>query len=140
MNGSKPLLQDFIDKVSLLKRFRPETYSRNNYLKLNFISFENGTFYLSNENKEQILENECRIYLENEQQKELHENLLNLIDAYSKLSETLNELQFRFHYNHGKGLTAIENVFLKFIDNKFSIVPSSIEYATNFNENSLKYK
>lgn len=140
LNGSKLLLLKFMESVQELKKFRPETYSRNNYLKLNFISFENGTFYLSKENKEQILENDCRIYLENEQQKELYENLLNLIDAYSKLSETLNDLQFRFSYNQGKGLAALENVFLKFHDNEFSIVPSSIKYATNFNENTLKYK
>lgn len=139
MNGSKPLLLKFTDSVKELKRFRPDTYSRLNYLKLNFISFKNNEFYLSDENKEQILENECRIYLENEKQKDLHENLLNFVEAYSKLSETLNELQFSFSYNQGKGLNAIENTFLEFRDNKYSIVAGSIKYATNFNENRLKY-
>ncbi|EKT4509607.1 hypothetical protein AAIP42_001007 [Flavobacterium psychrophilum] len=139
LNGSKTLFQDFANKVSLLKRFKPDTFSRTNYLKLNFISYQNIGFYLSDENKEQILENECRVYLDNEKEVELYENLKQFIEAYNKVSENLNELQFSFSYNQGKGIKAIENVFLELKENSFDIVPGSIKFATNYNENRLKF-
>jgi hypothetical protein len=139
LSGSKPLFSDFANKVLLLKRFKPETFSRTKHLKLNFISFQNNTFYLSSENKEQILENECRVYLDNEKEAELYENLKQLIEAYNKVNENLEELNFSFSFNQGKGLKAIENVFLEFNKNSFSIVPHSIKFATNYNENRVKF-
>ncbi|WP_206758557.1 hypothetical protein, partial [Tenacibaculum finnmarkense] len=139
LSGSKPLFQDFSNKVSLLKKFKPDTFSRINYLKLNFISYQNNSFCLSDENKEQILENECRVYLDNEKEVELHENLKQFIEAYNKVSKNLNELQFSFSYNQGKGIKAIENVFLELKENSFDIVPGSIKFATNYNENRLKF-
>lgn len=139
LKGSENLIFEFLEKIRELKRFKPETFSRKNHLKLNVISFENGTFYLSNENKEQILENECRIYIENEKEKELFDNLQNFIEAYIKVSENLNELQFRFSYNQGKGVKAIENVFLELKENSFDIVPDAIKFAVNYNENRLKF-
>lgn len=139
LNGSRTLFQDFANKVSLLKRFKPDTFSRINYLKLNFISYQSNGFYLSEENKEQILENECRVYLDNEKEAELHGNLKQFIEAYNKVSENLNNLQFAFSYSQGKGIKAIENVFLELKENSFVIVPESIKFATNYNENRLKY-
>ncbi|MBE7693709.1 hypothetical protein F7652_12275 [Tenacibaculum finnmarkense genomovar finnmarkense] len=94
---------------------------------------------MSDENKEQILENECRVYLDNEKEVELHENLKQFIEAYNKVSKNLNELQFSFSYNQGKGIKAIENVFLELKENSFDIVPGSIKFATNYNENRLKF-
>lgn len=140
LKGSENLIFEFLEKCKTLKKFRPDTFSRNNYLKLNVISFENGKFTLTDINKNQILENECRIYIENEKEKELFDNLKNFVEAYDKLNENLNELQFRFSYNQGKGITAISNTFLEFRDNKYSIIAGSLKFATNYKENSLHLK
>lgn len=140
LKGSGDLFFEFSEKVRELKRFKPETFSRKNYLKLNVISFQNGTFYLSDENKEQILENECRIYLENEKEMELFDNLKNFIEAYDKVNENLKNLEVRFSFEKGKGITAIVNTFLKSDENnEYSIVPSSLSFAANYKENKLKF-
>lgn len=139
LSGSKSLFQDFAQKVSLLKKFKPDTYSRQKYLKLNFISYENNIFYLSDENKEQILENECRVYLENKSELELYNDLTNLIEAYNKVTNNLNKLKFKFNFNHGRGMQGIENVFLKYNDNSFEVFPDSIKFAVNHYENRLRF-
>ncbi len=141
LKGSENLIFEFLEKIRELKRFKPETYSRKNYLKLNVISFQNGTFYLSDENKTQILENECRIYIENEKEKELFDNLQNFIEAYNKVTGNLKELDFKFSYEHGKGVTAIANGFLWLeLDNTYSIRPETLKFATTYKEMSLRFK
>ncbi|MNT08422.1 hypothetical protein D3C72_1431640 [compost metagenome] len=95
---------------------------------------------MSDENKEQILENECRIYLENEKEMELFDNLKNFIEAYDKVNENLKNLEVRFSFEKGKGITAIVNTFLKSDENnEYSIVPSSLSFAANYKENKLKF-
>lgn len=140
LKDSEQLYFSFLEKTRELKRFKPETYSRKNYLKLNVISFQNGTFYLSDENKEQILENECRIYIENEKEKEFFDNLKNFIEAYNKVNDNLDELEFRFSYNQGTGVTAIANTFLWLDDKQYSIRPDTLKFAVNYKENSLRFK
>lgn len=140
LKGSENLIFEFLEKIRELKRFKPETFSRKNYLKLNVISFQNGTFYLSDENKEQILENECRIYIENEKEKEFFDNLNNFVEAYNKVNENLNELEFRFSYNQGIGVTAIANTFLRLDEKQYSIRPETLKFATTYKENSLRFK
>ena len=139
LNGIDEVFNDFRGATNQFKKFKPETYSRTQYLKPSQISFENGIFYISDEDKESIYENGCRIYLENEKEVELYDNLNKLIEAYNNVSKNLSELQFNFNFNQGKGLTAIENVFLQVKENSISIVPGSIKFASNFNENRLKY-
>ena len=139
LNGIDEVFNDFRGATNQFKKFKPETYSRTQYLKPFQISFENGIFYISDEDKESIYENGCRIYLENEKEVELYDNLNKLIEAYNNVSKNLSELQFNFNFNQGKGLTAIENVFLQVKENSISIVPGSIKFASNFNENRLKY-
>lgn len=140
LKDSEQLYFSFLDKTRELKKFKPETYSRKNYLKLKFISYVNGSFILTNENKEQILESECRVYLENEKDLKLYENLKKFIESYNELSDNLKELEFRFSYEMGKGLTGVANNFL--ITNEsheYSINPGAIKFATNYKENSLKF-
>lgn len=139
LNGIDEVFNDFRGATNQFKKFKPETYSRTQYLKPFQISFENGIFYISDEDKESIYENGCRIYLENEKEVELYDNLNKLIEAYNNVSKNLSELQFNFNFNQGKGLNAIENVFLQVKENSISIVPGSIKFASNFNENRLKY-
>lgn len=139
LTGTKPLITEFENKVFLLKKFKPDTYSRSSYLKLDFISYQNNCFYLSDEDKEQILEHDCRVYLESEKEAELYENLKQLIEAYKKINDNLNELEFRFAFNHGIGPSAVQRVFLQVNENDISINPYSIKYAINYNENRLKF-
>ena len=140
MRGSNELFNMFLIASNNLRKFRPTTYSRKKVLRPHQISFENDMFFVSNENKEQILESDCRIYLETEKEFELYNNLKNFIEAYNTVSENLNELQFNFHYSQGKGLTAIQNVFLKSNnENSFEVAPASISFAINQNENTLKF-
>ena len=141
LKDSEQLYFSFLENTRELKRFKPETFSRKNYLKLNVISFQNGTFYLSDENKTQILENECRIYIENEKEQELFDNLQNFIEAYNKVTGNLKELDFKFSYEHGKGVTAIANGFLWLeLDNTYSIRPETLKFATTYKEMSLRFK
>ena len=140
LKGSEQLYFSFLENTRELKRFKPETYSRRNFLKLNVISYLNGSFTLTDENKEQILENECRTYLENEKDFELYENLKKFIEAFNTVNENLKELEYRFSYEKGKGVTAIGNTFLMTNENdEYSINPGSIKFATNYKENSLKF-
>ena len=138
LKDSEKLYFSFLEKTRELKKFKPETFSRKKYLKLNTISFQNGTFFLSEENKEQILENECRVYIENEKEKELFDNLQNFIEAYHKVSSNLKELDFKFRNEQGKGVAAIANGFLllNLDNNTYSIVPETLRYATTYKEMS----
>ena len=104
LKDSEQLYFSFLENTRELKRFKPETYSRRNFLKLNVISYLDGSFTLTDENKEQILENECRTYLENEKDFELYENLKKFIEAFNTVNENLKELEYRFNYEKGKGL------------------------------------
>ena len=139
LRGIDEVFNDFRGATNQFKKFKPETYSRTQYLKPSQISFENGIFYISDEDRENIYENGCRIYLENEKEVELYDNINKLIEAYNNVSKNLNELQFSFNFNQGKGLTGIQNVFLQVEENSISVVPGSIKFASNFKENRLKY-
>lgn len=138
LNGCKPLFQRFVDAVDQLKKFKPETYSRNIGLKLKYISFIDEVFCLSNSDKEEILENDCRIYLENERELELHKDLTKFIEAFEKVSNNLKNLKFAHNYRTGEEITAISNTFLEFKNDKYSIIPGSIPFASRYRENSLK--
>lgn len=139
LNGIDEVFNDFRGATNHFKKFKPDTFSRIQNLKPSQISFENGIFYISDEDKESILENGCRIYLENEKEVELYDNLNKLIKAYDNVRNNLNELQFSFNFNQGKGLTAIENVFLQVNENSITVVPGAIKFASKFIENRLKY-
>ena len=139
LKGSESIFFEFSENVRELKRFKPETFSRQKYLKLNVIAFQNGTFYISDEYKEQILENECRTYLENEKETELFDNLKTFVEAYNKVNKNLEELQFRFRYEQGRGIKAIENVFLNSTENGYNVDPHAVKFATNYKENSLRF-
>lgn len=139
LNGSKPMFQSFSNSVAELKRFKPDTFSRTTPLRLKFISFKDDEFHLSESDKKEILEVDCRIYLENEKELELHKDLVNFIEAYENVSDNLKGLEFLSNYRTGEEMSAIRNTFLSFSGGKYSIKPGSIKFASNYKENSLKY-
>ncbi len=139
LNGANDLFNEFLIATNNLKKFKPTTYSRHHVLRPNQISFEDNVFYISDENKEHILESCCREYLQSEKDFELYNNLNALIEAYDKVSDNLKDLNFMFSPQREKGLAAVQNVFLKFTENSFEVVPGSIASAVNQSENRLKF-
>jgi hypothetical protein len=135
---AETLWNTFSDYISELKKFKPETFTRQKRLNLKQISFNDNGFFIASEDEENILE-ECRIYLENEKEMELFDNLKHFIEAYNKVNENLEELQFRFTYEQGKGVTAIANVFLNSTENGYSVNPHNIKFAANYKENKLRF-
>lgn len=85
------VIERFKKAVENAKRFSPEIYSANRpKLPLKLISFEDGLFVISKEDKEMILETFCRIYLENEEEIKLYEISQNLANALTKYFEALS--------------------------------------------------
>lgn len=138
-NGCKPIFQKFANSVIKLRRFKPDTYSRLVPLKLKFISYKNNEFFLSEKDKEDILENDCRIYLEDERELKLYKNLENFIGAYKNVKENLKELNFKNDFREGEEIAAIRNIFLTHNGGELTIKAGAIKYASKYNENRLKY-
>lgn len=89
--GSEKLTERFQKAVDNAKRFYPEIYSANRpKLPLKFISFEDGRFVISREDKEMILENYCRIYLETPEEIMLYETSKKLSEVFNEYLEIFN--------------------------------------------------
>ena len=79
------VIERFKKAVNDAKRFYPEIYSANRpKLVLKFISYQDGVFVISKEDKEMILETFCRIYIDNEEEEKL-------LEVVEKLKEAFNE-------------------------------------------------
>lgn len=79
------IIERFKKAVNDAKRFYPEIHSANRpKLVLKFISYQDGLFVISKEDKEMILETFCRVYLDNEQE-------IKLLEKAKVLQENLNE-------------------------------------------------
>ena len=57
-----------------------------------------------------------------------------------KVNENLNELEFKFSYNQGTGVTAIANTFLWLDEKQYFIRPETLKFATTYKEMSLRFK
>lgn len=85
------VIERFKKAVDDAKRFYPEIYSANRpKLTIKFISYEKGLFVISKEDKEMILENYCRIYLETEEEIKLYEVSQKLANAFNEYLEIFN--------------------------------------------------
>lgn len=135
ISGSETLLEQFITYVDELKKFKPDVYAgRVHRLHLKSISHNSKGFVLTAEDKEQILETQCRIYLESEAEHKLHEKLTTLIEAYNSVKENWDELGFLYNPNYSsflQGLDVIKDNFLSFNNGKYEIKPTSIRWAVN---------
>lgn len=80
------VIEKLNESLQAVKTFRPVIYSSNGRtsLTLKFISFENGTFLISDTDKENILESICRIYIENG-------NELKIFEVVKELQTSLNQ-------------------------------------------------
>lgn len=128
--GSQTLLNQFTTYVGELKSFRPDTFSREKRLNLKYISFTDKGFVITAEDKENILELECRIYIETDAEHKLYEALNKFLDAFNDFDKNIVELGVINNPIANK-LGAVAEIFLIPKDGKYEIKPESIRWAIN---------
>lgn len=128
--GSEILLSQFITYVNELKKFSPNTFSREKRLNLKQISFNDKGFVITSEDKENILEAECRIYIEMEAEHVLYEALNKFLDSYHDFNKNIDDLGLVDNPNTNK-LGSIAEIFLISKNGKYEIKPESIRFAIN---------
>lgn len=129
-SGSETLLNQFVIYVNELKIFRPDTYSREKRLNLKYISFNDKGFLITSEDREKILEDECRIYVETDAEHELHEALIKFLNAFDDFDKNITELGI-INNHIANRLGSIAEIFLIPKDGKYEIKPESIRWAIN---------
>ncbi|MFV8269714.1 hypothetical protein ACNQGP_07220 [Flavobacterium sp. GT2N3] len=129
-SGSETLLNQFINCVSELKKFKPDTFSREKRLNLKYISFNDKGFVITSEDKENILEDECRIYIETDAEHELHEALIKFLNAFHDFDKNIAKLGI-INNHLANRLGSIAEIFLIPKDGKYEIKPESIRWAIN---------
>lgn len=112
LKGVNDLFNEFLSAAEKLRKFRPETYSRNQGLKPTEISFENGVYFISDEDKESIYENGCRIYAETQDELNLIKSLEQLQLSFETVLKNLNTLEFQM-FDYTRNMQFIENTFYK---------------------------
>lgn len=133
IKGSEPLFLEFKNSFQEAKNFTPRQYGLNlrPALDFNLISFEDKTriFTISKVSQEQILETFCRIYLEDEKEKSLHNALQDFVKAQDQVKKVLNSFGYKFN-REGYEIHEIMNVFLNSLP-EVHVKPSSIRHAVN---------
>lgn len=131
------IIENFKKAVDNAKNFYPQIFTSNRpKLTLKFISFENGLFVISKEDKEMILEDFCRLYLENEDE-------IKLYNISKKLEGAFNEyLEFFFE----TGISSINKHYsgshvLKFDEdlNQMIVSPEGVKIVSNYKKKYEAY-
>lgn len=130
------VIERFKKAVNDAKRFYPEIYSANRpKLTIKFISYEKGLFVISKEDKEMILENYCRIYIDNEEESKL-------LEVVEKLKEAFNEY-LDFYKTTGipnvNSFLTITEVFKIDEDRKFITDPIAVKNLVSFRKRHEAY-
>jgi hypothetical protein len=128
-SGAETLLNQFEVYVNELKKFRPETFSRQQKLNLKCISYNEKGFVITSDDKEDILES-CRIYIETDVEHELYEALLKFIDAFDEFDKKIVEMGIVTNPMANK-LGAVAELFLIPENGKYKVKPESISWAIN---------
>ena len=129
-SGSETLLNQFVVYVNELKKVKPDTFSREKRLNLKYISFNDKGFVITSEDKENILEYLCRIYIETDDEHELHEALIKFMNAFHDFDKNITDLGI-INNNIANRLGSIAEIFLIPKDGKYEIKPESIRWAIN---------
>ncbi len=127
-SGAETLLNQFVVYVNELKKFRPETFSRQKKLNLKCISFNEKGFVITSDDKEDILESQCRIYIETDAEHELYEALLKFIESFDQFDKKIVELGIISNPSANK-LAAISEMFLMSENGNYKVKPESIRWA-----------
>lgn len=130
------VIERFKKAVDDAKRFYPEIYSANRpKLTIKFISYEKGLFVISKEDKEMILENYCRIYIDDEEESKL-------LEVVEKLKEAFNEY-LDFYKTTGipnvNSFLTITEVFKIDEDRKFITDPIAVKNLVSFRKRHEAY-
>jgi len=107
ISQTQNIINEFKNSVIELKSFKPSyikfsIIQRKKYLKLEHISFSNGRFTITTENKESILEEYCRTYLESERDHQLFELVSKFADSYKELKIFLTQNNYYKNPNYAK--------------------------------------
>jgi hypothetical protein len=128
--GAETLLNQFVVYVNELKRFRPDTFSREKKLNLKYISFNEKGFVITAEDKENILETECRIYIETDAEHKLYEAIDKFLDAFNDFDKNIVELGIITNPIANK-LGSVAEIFFIPENGKYKVKPESIRWAVN---------
>lgn len=130
------VIERFKKAVDDAKRFYPEIYTANRpKLTIKFISYEKGLFVISKEDKEMILEDFCRIYIDNEEESKL-------LEVVERLKEAFNEY-LDFYKTTGipnvNSFLTITEVFKIDEDRKFITDPMVVKNLISFKKRHEAY-
>lgn len=129
-SGAETLLNQFVVYVNELKRFRPDTFSREQKLNLKCISLNEKGFVITSDDKEDILESQCRIYIETDAEHKLYEALNKFLDAFNDFDKNIVELGVITNPIENK-LGSVAKIFLLPENGKYKVKPESIRWAIN---------
>ncbi len=129
-SGAETLLNQFVVYVNELKRFRPDNFSRQKNLNLKCISFNEKGFVITSDDKEDILEAQCRIYIETDAEHELYGALLKFIESFDEFDKNITDLGI-INNNIANRLGAVAEMFLMPENGKYKVKPESIRWAIN---------
>lgn len=129
-SGSETLLNQFLVYVSELKKFRPDTLSREKRLNLKYISFNDKGFVITSEDKENILEALCRIYIETDAEHKIYQALLKFLDDFHDFDKNLADFSITNNPNANR-LGVIAETFFIPENGKYKVKPESIRGVIN---------
>jgi len=106
LSGTMVPWNQLTEALTDLRHFSPKQSSTEYRITLSIeaIIFENGTFTVSAESKEQIIEDFCRIYITSEKEQEFYDAFKAIADARNKLWELVERHGLRteipLHHSH----------------------------------------
>lgn len=130
MNDADEVFEKFNTQVKSLKAFTATRYGMNNtpHLPKSYItSFKNGGFGVLKEQREEILEEYCRTYLEGPEEHEAYQKFQDFISAFKSFKDHLDKLDFRWNGS----LASIENQFLTYENGEPKLKPSITRFVVS---------
>ena len=130
MNGADEVFEKFNTQVNKLKSFSATRYGMDNTPRLpkSYItSFERGGFAVLKAQREEILEEYCKTYLEGPEEHELYQEVQEFLMAAKKMKNHLKKLGYKYDGN----IQSILNHFTTYKDGEPEIKPSSIRWAVS---------
>jgi len=111
--GSEAPINEFCQSLKKAKNFKPILYtSISIHMRIQYLSYIGGAFFVSEKDKEQILEQECRVYLETDFEHELYGKILVFEDIRNEIINLVNKTKFPRNRFHSEG-SFIDSMFFK---------------------------
>lgn len=133
LRGTEIPLQEFSQAVDELQRFRPPQRAASNIpLPLKSISYESGEFIVNGADREVILENHCRIYLETIGEKELFSALASLEKSYNEFHPLIEKLGVLTHSKSAFENFVTLDKYFSLKDGKAETKPFMVKWACSY--------